>query len=199
MIRAFIKFMLKITNLIMFRVKVIGKENIEDGKAYIMAPNHISNWDPPVVVAETKRNDMYILAKEELYINKFVCWLAKKTKVLPVKRGSHDTSLMKKTVKALKENHLVLLFPEGTRNGIEKRGKIQNGAVLMNLMSGAPIIPIGIQAKEKYKFRSKVIINIGKPMNFSEYKDKKNDKEVLDSLSQKLMEEIIRLTNENVE
>ncbi len=198
MIRAFIKFMLKITNLIMFRVKVIGKENIEDGKAYIMAPNHISNWDPPVVVAETKRNDMYILAKEELYINKFVCWLAKKTKVLPVKRGAHDTSLMKKTVKALKENHLVLLFPEGTRNGIEKRGKIQNGAVLMNLMSGAPIIPIGIQAKEKYKFRSKVIINIGKPMNFSEYKDRKNDKELLDSLSQKLMEEIIRLTNEEV-
>ena len=190
--------MLKITNLIMFRVKVIGKENIEDGKAYIMAPNHISNWDPPVVVAETKRNDMYILAKEELYINKFVCWLAKKTKVLPVKRGAHDTSLMKKTVKALKENHLVLLFPEGTRNGIEKRGKIQNGAVLMNLMSGAPIIPIGIQAKEKYKFRSKVIINIGKPMNFSEYKDRKNDKELLDSLSQKLMEEIIRLTNEEV-
>ena len=90
------------------------------------------------------------------------------------------------------------MFPEGTRNGIEKRGKIQNGAVLMSLMSGAKVVPIGMQARKKYKLFSKVKINIGKPMDFSEYKDKKNDKETLDSLSKKLMEEMIRLTSEDI-
>lgn len=94
---------------------------------------------------------------------------------------------------------MLLLFPEGTRNGIEKKGKLQNGAVLISLMSGGtPIVPIGIQAKKLYKPFSKVIINIGKPIDFSEYKDKQKEKEVLDSLSSKLMDEMIKLTNEKI-
>ena len=68
----------------------------------------------------------------------------------------------------------------------------------MNLMSGVPIIPIGIQAKKKYMPFTKVKLNIGKPMDFSEYKDKKSDKEVLNNLSNELMNEIIRLTNEEI-
>lgn len=150
------------------------------------------------MVASLKRNDIYVLAKEELFVNKFVKWLAKKTKVIPVKRGKQDVSLLKNSVKALKENHMVLLFPEGTRNGIEKNGKLQNGAVLMSLMSGAKIIPVGMQVKKNYKPFSKVIINIGKPIDFSEYKNEKGNKEVLDNLSKTLMEEIIRLTNEEI-
>lgn len=150
------------------------------------------------MVASIKRNDVYVLAKEELFINSFVKWLANKTKIIPVKRGKQDVGLLKNTVKVLKDNHIVLLFPEGTRNGIEKKGKLQNGAVLMSLMSGAEIIPIGMQTKDKYKLFSKVKINIGKPLNFSEYKDKKGDKETLDNLSKILMNEMIRLTNEEI-
>ncbi|MDE5830613.1 MAG: hypothetical protein K2H53_02825 [Clostridia bacterium] len=88
-------------------------------------------------------------------------------------------------------------------------------------MSGAKIIPIGIQAKKKYRPFSKIIINIGKPIDFSKYKnlthltgkacgcgtpepccfrnrDKKENKEILDTLSKTLMEEMIRLTNEDI-
>ena len=93
---------------------------------------------------------------------------------------------------------MILIFPEGTRDGIAKKGKIQNGAVLMSLMSGAPIIPIGIQAKKKYKVFSKVKVNIGKAMDFNEYKDKKGEKETLDALSKKVMKEMIRLTSEEI-
>jgi len=198
MIRAFVKFVLKIVTLFLFRVKVVGGKNIEKGKAYIVCPNHISNWDPPTVVAAIKRNDLYVLAKEELFINSFVKWLAKKTKVIPVKRGKQDVGLLKTSVKILKENNMILMFPEGTRNGIAKRGKLQNGAVLMSLMSGAEIVPIGIQPKKMYKPFSKVKINIGKPMSFAEYKEQKGEKKVLEELSQKLMNEIIRLTNEEI-
>jgi len=66
----------------------------------------------------------------------------------------------------------------------------------MSLMSGAPIIPVGIQAS--YKPFTKVKINIGKEMDLSKFKDMKNDKETLNSLSYDLMNEMIRLTNENV-
>lgn len=55
------------------------------------------------MVAALKRNDVYVLAKEELFINTFVKWLAKKTKILPVKRGKQDMALLKNSVKVLKE------------------------------------------------------------------------------------------------
>lgn len=198
MVRAIIKFVLKIVTLVLYRVKVVGKENIEKDKPYILCPNHTSNWDPPTIVAALKRNDVYILAKEEMFVNGFIKWLAKEVHAFPVKRGKQDTALLKNCIKVLKETHIVLLFPEGTRNGIEKKGKIQNGAVLMSLMSGVPIIPIGMQAKKKYIPFTKVKINIGKPMNINEYKNKRNDKETLDTLSKNLMDEMIRLTNEKV-
>lgn len=198
MVRGIIKFVLRIVTLLLYRVKVVGKENIEKGKPYILCPNHISNWDPPTMVASLKRNDIYVLAKEEMFVNGFIKWLAVKVHALPVKRGKQDLTLLKNSVKVLKENHIILIFPEGTRNGIKKKGKIQNGAVLMSLMSGAPIIPIGIQSKTKYRPFTKVKINIGKPIDFSEYKDKKGDKEVLNNLSKTVMEEMIRLTNEEI-
>lgn len=198
MLREIIKIVLRIVTLFLFRVKVVGKENIEKGKAYIICPNHLSFWDSPTLIAALRRNDIYVLAKEELYKNNFIKWVAKKTRVLPVKRGKQDAALIKTCLKQLKENHIVLLFPEGTRNGIEKNGKIQNGAVLMSLMSDIPIIPIGIQTKTNYKPFTKVKINIGQTMSFNEYKDKKNDKEALNNLSKILMDEIIRLTNEEI-
>ncbi len=198
MIRAIIKFVLRITTLFLFRVKVVGEENIEEGKPCILCPNHISNWDPPTLMASIKRNDVYILAKEEMFVNGFIKYLAKKVHALPVKRGKQDVTLLKNSVKVLKENHAVLIFAEGTRNGIKKNGKIHNGAVLMSLMSGAPIIPIGMQSKSKYRPFTKVKINIGKPIDLSEYKDKKSDKETLDKLSKDLMDEMIRLTNEEI-
>lgn len=89
------------------------------------------------MVAALKRNDVYVLAKEELFINGFVKWLANKAKVIPVKRGKQDVGLLKNSVKLLKEDNMILIFPEGTRDGIAKKGKIQNGAVLMSLMSGS--------------------------------------------------------------
>ncbi len=198
MIRGIIKFVLRITTLLLYRVKVVGEENIEKNKPYILCPNHISNWDPPTIIASLKRNDIYVLAKEEMFVNRFIKWLAVKVHALPVRRGKQDVKLLKDSVKILRDNHIILIFAEGTRNGIEKKGKIQNGAVLMSLMSGVPIIPVGIQTKTKYRPFTKVKINIGKPIDLSEYKDKKGDKETLDMLSNQIMGEMIRLTNEQV-
>ena len=133
-----------------------------------------------------------------MFVNGFIKWLAVKVHALPVKRGKQDVGLLKNTTKILKENHIVLIFPEGTRNGIKKNGKIQNGAVLISLMSGVPIIPMGINAKKNYRPFSKVVINIGKPIDLNEYKDKRSDKKTLDNLSKELMEEMIRLTNTEI-
>lgn len=192
MIRAIIKIFLNIFFNIYFRIEKHGEENLPEG-AYILAPKHLSNWDPPIIVAKMKRNDVYILAKQELFVNGLVKFLAKKTKVLPVKRDSHDTAVIKQSVKILKNGNVFVIFPEGTRNGIEKNGKIHSGAVVMANIAKVPIVPVGVKAT--YKPFSKVIINYGKPINFNE---KKLSKEEIENVTKELMEDIIKLTNETI-
>ena len=192
MIRAIIKFFLNLFFSIYFRIEKHGEENLPEG-AYILAPKHISNWDPPVIVAKMKRNDIYVLAKQELFVNKFVKFLAKEVKALPVKRGAHDTTVIKQSIKILRDKNILLVFPEGTRNGIEKNGKIHSGAVVMANMAKVPIVPVGIKAT--YKPFSKIVINFGKPIK---PKEKKLEKDEIDNIAKELMDNMIKLTNEKI-
>ena len=192
--RAIIVFLIRMFCYIAFRVGKIGKENVPRTGAYIMCANHTSNWDPPIIVACTNRK-MHIMAKAELFKNKFICWFAEKCWVFPVKRGGKDIESMKHSLKVLKDGEMLMLFPEGTRNGMSKNGKAQNGAAFMALRTGVPVIPVGIIGDMK-PFH-KVTLNYGKPLDFSEYKSSKPEKEVLEKVSQEIMDNIIMLTNVN--
>lgn len=191
MIRAIIKFFMNIYYSIFFRVKIHGTENLPKDGAYIIAPKHMSNNDAPLLVAKLKRNDVYILAKKELFINGFVKFLANKTHVLPVDRSGHDTASIKQSLKILKNGNVLLIFPEGTRKGIEKNNKIHKGAIVIADMAGVPIVPLGINSS--FKLFSKVTLNYGKPMIFEK---KKLEKEQIGEKSEELKEQIIMLTNE---
>jgi len=187
MLRVFVKFCVKIFTIIVFRVKTYGQENIEKDVPYIMCANHTSNWDPPILYTATKR-EMYMMAKEELFKNKFIYWFARKTNIFPVKRGKQDIESMKKSLKVLNDNKILAIFPEGTRNGIKKNGKIQNGPAYLAARTGVSIIPVRIVGN--FKPFTKVKIYYGKPLDFSEYKTKKPEKETLDLISGKLTEAI---------
>ena len=192
MVRAIVVFLVRMFCYIIFRVGKIGKENVPKTGAYIMCANHTSNWDPPIIVACTNRK-MHIMAKAELFKNKFICWFAEKCWVFPVKRGGKDIESMKHSLKVLKDGEMLMLFPEGTRNGMSKNGKAQNGAAFMALRTGVPVIPVGIIGDMK-PFH-KVTLNYGKPLDFSEYKSNKPEKDILEKVSQEIMDNIIMLTN----
>ena len=181
MLRVIVKFCVRIFTLFLFRVKTVGQENIEKDKPYIMCANHTSNCDPPILYAATKR-EMYMMAKEELFKNRFIYWLGNKVNVFPVKRGKQDVDSIKKSLKVLKENKILAIFPEGTRNGIQKRGKIQNGPAYLAARTGVEVIPVKIEGNFK-PFR-KVTLYYGKPLDFSKYQSKKPEKETLETISQ---------------
>ena len=193
MIRKIVIFLLRIFLFITFRIEKVGEKNIPKKGAYIVCANHRSNWDPPILVSSIKRVS-YIMAKEELFKNNFIKWIAKKCCVFPVKRGKMDIESIKFALKVLKDEQILVIFPEGTRNGMEKNGKAQNGAAFMALKTGVPVIPVGIQGTLKPFHRIK--LNYGKPLDFSEYKTNKPDKELLDKASKEIMDNIIMLTNE---
>ena len=104
--------------------------------------------------------------------------------VFPVKRGKQDIESMKTSLKVLKENKILAIFPEGTRNGIKKNGKIQNGPAYLAARTGVEVVPVYIEGNFK-PFR-KVKIHYGKPLNFSQYQSKKPEKEVLDKISEEI-------------
>lgn len=187
MVRVIVKFLVRIFTLVVFRVQTYGQENIEKDKPYIMCANHTSNWDPPILYTATKR-EMYMMAKEELFRNKFIYWFANKTNIFPVKRGKKDIESIKKSIKVLNDNKILAIFPEGTRNGIIKNGKIQNGPAYLAARTGVQVIPVKIEGN--FKPFTKVRIYYGKPLDFSNYKSKKPEKETLDLISNKITEEI---------
>ena len=193
--RVIIKFIFKIFAIILYRPKIVGKENLPKDGGALLCPNHVSTLDAAVIVAMFKRK-VNVLAKEELFKNGFLCWIADLFGIYPVKRGKADMQAIKISLTLLKRNVLLLMFPEGTRNGMAKGIKPKNGAVLIAATASKPIIPIGIQGS--FKPFTKVIVNIGKPIDYSKLKEEVKDKEQASELTKDLMKEIVHLRDQNV-
>ena len=175
---------------IYYRAEIIGLENIPKDEPLIFCGNHRNYLDPPLIVATAKR-DIKFLAKEELYKNKFLAALGWVFEAIPVKRDEKDISAIKTSLKDLKEGKCIALFPEGTRNGLEKGEKVKEGVAFFAVRSGAKVLPCGI--KGGVKGNRKVTIKYGKPLDYSEYKGKK-DKETLEKITKEIMDNIIELS-----
>ncbi|HIU51320.1 MAG TPA: 1-acyl-sn-glycerol-3-phosphate acyltransferase [Candidatus Merdicola faecigallinarum] len=178
---------------VVYRLKVTGKENILKEGPVIYCGNHRTYLDPPLIVI-TARRHVRFLAKEELKKNPLFAFLGVVFEGIYVKRDNKDISALKTTLKALKNGECVALFPEGTRNGLEKGEDVKEGAAFFALKTGAKVQPVGIYGGEK-PFK-KVYVNYGKPMDYSEYASKNPDKETLEKVSKDIMDNIIKLTKE---
>lgn len=176
---------------IVYRVKIVGTENIPKDEAIIFCGNHRSFLDPPLIEVTCKRDDTRFLAKKELAKNKFLARLGNIFNVILVNRDSKDTVALKESLKTLKNGGCIALFPEGTRNGLEKGEKVKDGASYFALNTNAKVIPVGIKGGKK--IFQKVIITYGKPMDFSKYKESKKEKETMDKVTEEIMNEILEL------
>ena len=174
---------------IYYKAEINGLENIPKEGPIIFCGNHRTYLDPPLMVVTAKR-DMRFLAKEELYENKFLAFLGWVFEAIAVKRDEKDVTAIKESLKALKNGQCIALFPEGTRNGIEKGEKLKDGVAFFATRSGAKVVPCGIKGGNKEN--RKVTITYGKPLDYSKYKGEKN-KEVLDKITNEIMNNIIEL------
>ena len=131
------------------------------------------------------------MAKDDLFNNKILNWLAKIFGIYPIKPESADIDAIKTALRIFKNNEVLMIFPEGTRNGMARGVPLKNGPVTLAIKSGTPIVPIGI--KGNFKAFSKIVVNIGKPRDYSQYKDKLKDKEFISNLTKELMDEVVVL------
>ena len=179
---------------IFYGMKSEGKKNIPKEGALIFCGNHKSFFDAPAIEITTPRK-MRFLAKEELkkvLILHYICWAFDS---IWVKRDSKDISTIKEALKTLKNGGCIGIFPEGTRNGLEKNnGEIKSGAAYLALKTQAKIIPVGITGNGKPFTKNKVIY--GEPFDLSQYNDRKIDKGLEDEVNELLKTKIFELIKE---
>lgn len=178
---------------IVYRVKIEGIENVPKNSACIICGNHVHALDAPALIASTSRKIRF-MAKQELWKSvgfKFMAWIFE---VFPVARGQKDTEAIKTSMKILKSNEILGMYPEGTRNGIERGIKPKNGAVNLAIRMNVPIIPFGVSGS--FKPFTKVVYRFGEPINFSNYKDDAKNKEIVDGLTSEVMSRVIELRDE---
>lgn len=191
--RGIVIVVLNIVFRTVYRMKIIGVENIPKEGAYIFCGNHKSYMDPPAI-AVTNRRKMSFLAKEELKKNPLFAFLGWAFECIWVKRDSKDIGPLKQSIAVLKTGDCLGIFPEGTRNGMEKNnGELKNGAAYLALKMKAPIIPIGIIGDAKLFSKNAVVY--GKPIDISKYAEQKIDKELEEKLNSELKAEILKLTS----
>ena len=189
----FFKFLCRIWYGIIFRTKVIGAENIPKTGAFILASNHMANWDPPFLGTFIDR-EVNFMGKEELFKNPVMAAICRGLHVFPVKRGAADKAAIKTAVKILKNGDCLGIFPEGTRSKTGKIGKAEPGVSLIAAMTKSPIIPAAIVNTDKIfspatKFPRLAVV-YGKPVYFD---GDAKDKEYLTLFAENIMAEVAKL------
>lgn len=182
--------------------KFLNNERLPATGAYILCMNHQSFIDPPLAGTSTPRV-LWYLARKTLWDDKVLGWFLSRWNVVPVDQERPDMTSLKKMLKLLKEDKPVLLFPEGerTRDGQLLPGK--PGVGLLVAKSGKPVIPMRIfGAFEALPINGKlkrhpVTIKYGHPIDFTEMiKAGKDDKDIYQKISDRIMEEIGKLKPE---
>ena len=175
---------------VVYRAKITGTENIPRSGAILLCANHKSFLDPPLIESTCKRPDVRFLAKKELAKSKFLAHFGKLFGEILVEKDAKDMKAVKEVLKAFKNNEAIAIFPEGTRNGLAKGEKVKDAFFALN--SDAIVIPVGVKGGDK-PFQ-KAYVTYGKPIDFSEEKKNRKDKEVVEKTTEKIMHEILKLT-----
>lgn len=162
------KFIVWLAMHIAFSLKFEGRENIPKGESVIYTSNHRSNADPPIVGCGA-RGKCSFMAKEELFKNKLFGWLIRSLGAFPVARGKGDAVVIDTAVERLEKGENLMIFPEGTRSKDGKVHRGHTGAALIAARSGKNIAPVGVVFGERLKFRCRITVKYGKPINTADY------------------------------
>jgi 1-acyl-sn-glycerol-3-phosphate acyltransferase len=126
-----------------FNYRVIGAENMIEEGPCIIAANHCSYLDPPLVGVACKRAIHY-LARKSLLNVPILGPILPELNVIPVDQKNADRSALMGAIRVVKNGGAVLIFPEGTRSTDGGRQPAQPGIGMIVAKTGAPVVPVRI-------------------------------------------------------
>jgi 1-acyl-sn-glycerol-3-phosphate acyltransferase len=181
-----------------FSYHAFGRENIiEDGPA-IMAANHQSYLDPPLV-GITCRKELYFLARKTLFEKKLLGPLISRVNALPVDLSRGDLTAVRTIINLLKDGHRTVIFPEGTRS---VDGKIQPARPGIGMIIAKTLVPVVLMrifgtfqawTKGGKITPHPVTVVVGKPMRFTKEDFNENNRETYQKISERVLAAIVAI------
>ena len=141
--RPVLKAVFRLIFRILGRVKVTGKENVPYGKPYVVAMNHISIYDPPLIAAFWPEV-LEIIGASDVFYKPGQGQLLKLYGVIPVHRGEYDRALLQWIVSIIKAGHPLLIAPEGGRSHVPAMRRAFPGIAYIVEETGVPVVPVGL-------------------------------------------------------
>ena len=160
-----------------FRWRVYGAEKVPQTGSVILASNHASYLDPPLVGSAMQRMLNY-MARETLFRFPIVGRILRSWNAVPLDRDRGSAAGLRIILDRLNEGDAILLFPEGTRTSDGTLQPAQSGIGLIVMKSNAPVVPVRIFGTyEAYgrhmRFPSpkRVTVKFGDPLNFDRFRE----------------------------
>jgi 1-acyl-sn-glycerol-3-phosphate acyltransferase len=153
----------------LFRLRAEGVENLPQEGGFVLAANHVSNFDPwPLGIPLFPRRYLRFMAKAELF-----WWplgpLIRAGGAFKVRRGERDVDAMATAVELVRNGHVVVMFPHGTRQrkGIVKKHQPRShrGAARIALEAKAPLVPAAIAGTDRLSRLGPLRVRYGKPLD----------------------------------
>jgi len=187
---------------ICFRGEIAGLENIPKTGAFIVACNHASHLDPPIVGSQVPRQ-MAFFARKTLWKPGIASWWLDGVGTIPVDRdGGADVAAIRRVLQTLQSGKAVILFPEGTRSPDGKLQSAKAGVGLIACKTQAPVLPARIfNSHEAFgrggKLRpgTRVSVIFGPVVTPAEYDDPKAGRERYQKASERIMASIAALSD----
>ena len=145
-----------------------GRENVPRKGPLIVASNHLSNGDPPVLTVAIPRRIAW-MTKAEWFKTPIIGPMLRWGGMIPVRRFEADLQALRRAQHVLRDGGVLAMFPEGTRGGDKGLRAGEPGTALIALRTGTPIVPIAIWGTEHAKLprdifrRTRVHIRFGAP------------------------------------
>jgi len=187
-----LKYMFKI----LFRLQVKGIENLPPKGGVLLASNHSSYLDPPLIMSFSPRRVIF-MAKKELFSIPVLGTVISQS-AIPIIRNKPDRQALKKALELLEKGEVLCIFPEGTRTKDGSLGSAHLGIGFIVAHTTAPVLPVAISGTFNILHQKRVPrikVNIGKPIAF-ENKSQKDKKLLYQEIASQVMNAIRELLKE---
>jgi 1-acyl-sn-glycerol-3-phosphate acyltransferase len=162
------------------RVSIDGLENLDLDRTYVLASNHQSLFDIPILFAYLPIS-FRILFKRSLLRIPFLGWHLWVSGHIPVDRGNpvKARQSLKRASEHLCRKGSIVIFPEGTRSHDGSIGRFKYGSFVLAIRAGVPVVPVTISESWRVMERGRVTVHprsvkvhVDRPLSVGEYDDK---------------------------
>jgi 1-acyl-sn-glycerol-3-phosphate acyltransferase len=139
------------------RVRVEGLEHLDQRRSYVLAVNHQSVYDIPILFASIPLQ-LRIVAKASLGAIPFLGWHLHRTGHLLVDRTKPGADIVQKMRRLVSEAHSLIVFPEGTRSADGRVGRFKKGSFLVAVDAGLPVVPVSISGSRHVMPKGRLMV-----------------------------------------